>query len=472
MKAMSTRNDDPTRASRPWDAGRDGFVLGDGAGILVLEEYEHAKARGGAHLLRTGRLRRLVGCLPHDRAQRERRRARALHGDGLPRCRHQPGGRGLPQRTRHQHAAGRRRRNPGDQACVGRPRLQDHGQFHQVDDRPPAGRGWRRGGDLLGQGAGTGIIPPTINLEQPGEGCDLDTCRTRRARRKVDVVVSNGFGFGGTNGTLVFKRIPMPASSLATQGILRGTGCPPPMTARPLPRDSTCSTCTGSTRRAIQCCWNPTRPGAWPRDLLLAHAGEGFRTASRWGRAQPGRRGARRRLPVRSMRRWRPGAGHRRPWGRAMRSTAAGRCCWVTSSRARWNRCRAPARRGQVAGRRRAAMPAAVLHDRESGACSAVASPGDAGWLARSRRMRSARWRCRPCPPGSRRGRLGRRARTVPRRRRARARLPRRRRCLPGEPLARLARASSMRRWIRRRCSSACAATTRRRSRASSAPAP
>lgn len=206
MKALSTRNDDPQAASRPWDAGRDGFVLGDGAGVLVLEEYETARARG-AHLLRAGRLRRQLRRLAHDRAQRGRRRPGALHARGLRRRRRQCRGGRLPQRPRHLHAAGRRRRDPGPEARARRPRPPHHGQLDEVDDRPPAGAAGGVEAIFTIKALETGIIPPTINLDEPGEGCDLDYVPNVAREKRVDVAVSNGFGFGGTNGTLVFRRL-------------------------------------------------------------------------------------------------------------------------------------------------------------------------------------------------------------------------------------------------------------------------
>ncbi len=207
MKAMSTRNDDPTRASRPWDAQRDGFVLGDGAGVLVLEEYEHAKARG-AHIHCE-----LVGFGASSDAFHMT--APSENGEGPARC--------MVAALRD---AGM---NPED---IGY--LNAHGTSTPLGDLAET-RAIRRAfgahadrlmvsstksmtGHLLGAAGGveaiysiraleTGIIPPTINLEQPGEGCDLDYVPNAAREAKVDAVMSNGFGFGGTNGTLVFKRV-------------------------------------------------------------------------------------------------------------------------------------------------------------------------------------------------------------------------------------------------------------------------
>ena len=121
-RALSTRNDDPATASRPWDKERDGFVLGEGAGALVLEEYEHAKARGAKHLLRAGRLRRV--------RRRHHMTAPPEDGDGAFRCmRNALKDAGLDarddrlhQRARHLHAAGRRRRDRGGEAAARRAR--------------------------------------------------------------------------------------------------------------------------------------------------------------------------------------------------------------------------------------------------------------------------------------------------------------------------------------------------------------
>jgi 3-oxoacyl-[acyl-carrier-protein] synthase II len=207
MKAMSTRNDEPERASRPWDAERDGFVLGDGAGILVLEEYEYAKARGARIYCE------LIGFGASSDAFHMT--APSEDGEGAARC---------------MTAAIRDAGVSVDRIGY----LNAHGTSTPLGDLAETMAIKRTLGDqayktmvsstksmtghLLGAAGGveaifsvmalhTGIIPPTINLENPGEGCDLDYVPNVAREAKVDVVVSNGFGFGGTNGTLVFGRI-------------------------------------------------------------------------------------------------------------------------------------------------------------------------------------------------------------------------------------------------------------------------
>jgi len=207
MKAMSTRNDEPQRASRPWDKDRDGFVLGDGAGILILEEYEHAKARGAkiyAELAGFG----ASSDANHMTAPSE-------NGDGPARC-----------MTMAMRDAGVN----ADQVEY----LNAHGTSTPLGDLAETHAVKRAFGDhafktmvsstksmtghLLGAAGGveaiftilalhTGVVPPTINLENPGEGCDLDYVPNTAREKKMSVAVSNGFGFGGTNGTLVFKTI-------------------------------------------------------------------------------------------------------------------------------------------------------------------------------------------------------------------------------------------------------------------------
>lgn len=207
MKAMSTRNDDPTRASRPWDKDRDGFVLGDGAGVLVLEEYEHAKARGA----------RIYAELAGFGASSDANHmtAPSEDGDGPARCMAaaMKDAGVAPEQVQYLNAHGTS--TPlGDLAetLAMKRAFGDHAYKLMVSSTKSMT------GHLLGAAGGVeaifsvlaihhGIVPPTINLENPGEGCDLDYVPNVARQAKIDVAVSNGFGFGGTNGTLVFKRI-------------------------------------------------------------------------------------------------------------------------------------------------------------------------------------------------------------------------------------------------------------------------
>lgn len=207
MKAMSTRNDDPTRASRPWDKDRDGFVLGDGAGILVLEEYEHAKARGARIYCE------LAGFGASSDAYHMT--APSENGEGPARCMASAlkDARLNPDQVEYLNAHGTS--TPlGDLAetLAMKRALGDHAYKAMVSSTKSMT------GHLLGAAGGVeaifsvlaihhGIIPPTINLDEPGEGCDLDYVPNVAREKKIDVAMSNGFGFGGTNGTLVFKRI-------------------------------------------------------------------------------------------------------------------------------------------------------------------------------------------------------------------------------------------------------------------------
>ena len=207
MKAMSTRNDDPTRASRPWDKDRDGFVLGDGAGILVLEEYEHAKARGARIYCELAGFGASSDAF-HMTAPSE-------NGEGPARCmRAALKDAGVnPTEVGYLNAHGTS--TPlGDLAetLSMKQTFGDHAYRMMVSSTKSMT------GHLLGAAGGIeaifsilalyrGVIPPTINLENPGEGCDLDYVPNVAREARIDVAVSNGFGFGGTNGTLVFRRV-------------------------------------------------------------------------------------------------------------------------------------------------------------------------------------------------------------------------------------------------------------------------
>jgi 3-oxoacyl-[acyl-carrier-protein] synthase II len=207
MKALSTRNDEPTRASRPWDRDRDGFVLGDGAGILVLEEYESAKARGARIYCE------LVGFGASSDAYHMT--APSENGEGPARCMAMAmRDAGVnPDQIDYLNAHGTS--TPlGDLAETQAMKraLGDHAYKTMVSSTKSMT------GHLLGAAGGVeaifsilalhhGVIPPTINLENPGEGCDLDYVPNVAREKAIDVAMSNGFGFGGTNGTLVFRRL-------------------------------------------------------------------------------------------------------------------------------------------------------------------------------------------------------------------------------------------------------------------------
>ncbi len=205
-RALSTRNDDPAGASRPWDKGRDGFVLSDGAGALVLEELEHAKARG-AHIYAE-----LIGFGMS---------ADAFHmtsppddGAGAARCIRNALNDAQLNVEQVQYINAHGTSTPaGDKAEAAAIRSVFGGHAYELSVSSTKSMV----GHLLGAAGAVEAIfsvlairdqvaPPTINLEEPDEGCDLDFVPNQAKPRPIDVVVSNSFGFGGTNGSLVFRR--------------------------------------------------------------------------------------------------------------------------------------------------------------------------------------------------------------------------------------------------------------------------
>ncbi|MBP7891695.1 MAG: beta-ketoacyl-ACP synthase II [Arenimonas sp.] len=207
MKALSTRNDEPTRASRPWDRERDGFVLGDGAGILVLEEFEHAKARGARIYCE------LAGFGASSDAYHMT--APSDTGEGPSRCMVMAMKDAGVNAEQIDYLNAHGTSTPlGDLAETSAMKLAlgDHAYKTLVSSTKSMT------GHLLGAAGGVeailsilamqhGIVPPTINLENASEGCDLDYVPNVPREKKLDVVMSNGFGFGGTNGTLVFRKL-------------------------------------------------------------------------------------------------------------------------------------------------------------------------------------------------------------------------------------------------------------------------
>lgn len=206
-RALSTRNDAPTRASRPWDKDRDGFVLSDGAGVVILEDYEHARARGAriyCELAGFG----MSGDAFHMTAPSE-------NGEGGGRCmRMAIKDAGLDIGAVQYINAHGTSTPAGDAAEVQGIR----GVFGAHADKLMVSSTKSMTGHLLGAAGGVeaifsvlalrdNVVPPTINLDAPGDGCDLDFVAHTARQAKLDIVLSNSFGFGGTNGTLVFRRI-------------------------------------------------------------------------------------------------------------------------------------------------------------------------------------------------------------------------------------------------------------------------
>jgi 3-oxoacyl-[acyl-carrier-protein] synthase II len=206
-RAMSTRNDEPEKASRPWDKDRDGFVLGDGAGILVLEEYEHAKKRGAkiyAELAGFGMSddAHHITSPPEDGRGAQAAMQNALNDAGMQ-----------AEQVQYINAHGTST-HAGDIAET----AAVHGLFGEHANKVAVSSTKSMTGHLLGAAGAVeaiftikaiteSIAPPTINLDEPGEGCDLDYVPNVARKMNIDAAISNSFGFGGTNGSLLFKKI-------------------------------------------------------------------------------------------------------------------------------------------------------------------------------------------------------------------------------------------------------------------------
>jgi 3-oxoacyl-[acyl-carrier-protein] synthase II len=206
-RALSTRNDDPERASRPWDKDRDGFVLGDGAGIVVLEEYEQAKARGAKIYCE------LVGFGMSDDAHHMT--APPETGEGAANSmRNAIKDAGLnPEEIQYVNAHGTST-PAGDMAETNAAKALFGSHVNQL--RMSSTKSMT--GHLLGAAGAVEAIfsilairdqvaPPTINLDNPSDGCDLNYVAHQPQECSITATASNSFGFGGTNGTLVFKKI-------------------------------------------------------------------------------------------------------------------------------------------------------------------------------------------------------------------------------------------------------------------------
>lgn len=206
-RALSTRNDAPERASRPWDKERDGFVLGDGAGVIVLENYEHARARGAhiyAELLGFGTSADAFHMTspPENGEGAARAMTNALQDAGIS-----------ADMVQHVNAHGTST-PAGDMAeCAALKSV-----FAKNAAELTVSSTKSMTGHLLGAAGAIEAIftvkalndqvaPPTINLDDPDDGCDLNFVAHTAQQQKIDIALSNSFGFGGTNGTIIFRNI-------------------------------------------------------------------------------------------------------------------------------------------------------------------------------------------------------------------------------------------------------------------------
>ena len=273
LDAVSPDNDAPERASRPFDASRNGFVLGEGAGFLVLEEWQAAREARRAHLCRAGGRRQLAEQLPHHRFAPFRRRADPGHAPGHRRCRRDARRRQLPQRPRHLHADERPQRMRRRQGGVRRA----HATRCAVSSTKSVT------GHLIAAAGAVeaaicalaihhGTLPVNANLRELDPDCDLDIVRDAPRARRVRIALSNSLGFGGSNSCLAFRH----------------------------PDEDCCAGCsrTGRRERDEQCATHPhhrqrrdlrrrpvARRRSWPRCSKAARPSD----RSRSGTPAPGR---------------------------------------------------------------------------------------------------------------------------------------------------------------------------------------
>jgi len=206
-RALSKRNDDPAAASRPWDADRDGFVLGDGAGVLVLEEYEHAKKRGA-------NIYAEVAGFGYN-SDAYHMTMPVQDGSGAGKCMQLAlNDAGLNVEDVDYVNAHGTSTPAGDVAETNAVKK----AFGDYAMKVAVSSTKSMTGHLLGAAGGIEavfsimslkdqVVPPTINLDNPGEGCDLDYVPNVAREMKINCALSNSFGFGGTNGTLIFKKL-------------------------------------------------------------------------------------------------------------------------------------------------------------------------------------------------------------------------------------------------------------------------
>lgn len=208
MRALSTRNDEPEKASRPWDRDRDGFVLGDGAGVIVLEEYEHAKARGAkmyAELIGFGMSADANHITSPDPEGKGGAAAmyHAMTDAGIK-----------PSDVQYINAHGTSTPAGDEIEIRGIKRSFGDHAYHQLAVSSTKSMT----GHLLGAAGSVEAIfcilairdqiaPPTINLDNPSEGCDLNLVPNKAQKMPIKIALSNSFGFGGTNGTLIFRKM-------------------------------------------------------------------------------------------------------------------------------------------------------------------------------------------------------------------------------------------------------------------------